>query len=94
MVNLAIGEGDLHPGQRATGFVYFPRSILSARRLSLTWLVHDSGGRALGVVRAHFRVRRGGYEGWEVLTEGGLELPEGIVTPIPLQRPGDPIVPP
>jgi hypothetical protein len=99
MVRLALREGELQPGETAAGFVYFPRAILRARRLALTWLVHDAQGRALGGVGADFRVRRGSAPGYGLLSidgdaEGGGFSPEWVVTPTPLPRPGDPIVPP
>lgn len=59
MIRLALGEGELQPGERMAGFVYFPRRVLTARRLALTWLVHDVEGQPLGVLDVDFRVRRG-----------------------------------
>jgi hypothetical protein len=99
MVTLALREGELHPGEKTGGFVYFPRALLRARRLRLTWLLHDSEDGALGAVSVQFRVRRGSANGplstGSDAEESGAEPYEGIILmPAPLPRPGDPIVPP
>ncbi len=60
MMRLALGEGELKPGETRAGFVYFPSFVKGRGKLDLAWLVHDTEGHALGAVGVRFRVHRDG----------------------------------
>lgn len=60
VAQLGLAEGELLAGGNASGFLYFPMTAREASQLDLAWRVHEVEGKALGLVRASFQVRRGG----------------------------------
>ena len=57
MLDQALPEGVLAPGQAVSGFVYFRRAPREARDATLTWPVMDTAGAELGVAAVPLTLR-------------------------------------
>jgi hypothetical protein len=56
ILRLGLPEGELLPGARVSGFVYFQQAATKPGRLDLTWNVHTADGRAIASVTAPMMV--------------------------------------
>ena len=57
MLEQALPEGVLQPGQSVSGFVYYQRAPREAREVTLTWPVVDTAGAELGVATVPLTLR-------------------------------------
>ena len=57
MLDLALPEGVLAPGQTVSGFLYFERAPRGAGAVTLTWAVVDTAGEQLGTVEIPLALR-------------------------------------
>lgn len=56
ILRLGLPEGELLPGGRVSGFIYFQQAARQPGRLDLTWNVHGTQGRAIASVTSQMRV--------------------------------------
>jgi hypothetical protein len=57
MLDQALPEGALAPGQAVSGFVYFQRTPRETRDVTLTWPVVDTAGAEVGVAAVPLTLR-------------------------------------
>jgi hypothetical protein len=56
ILRLGLPEGELQPGGRVSGFIYFQHATKRPGRLDLTWSVHAEDGRSLESIRVPLAV--------------------------------------
>jgi hypothetical protein len=52
ILRFGLPEGELQPGGRVAGFIYFQHAVRRPGRLDLTWNVRDTDGRSIASVTA------------------------------------------
>jgi hypothetical protein len=58
ILRFGLPEGELGPGGRVAGYIYFQHAVRQPGRLDLTWNVHGTDGRSLASVTVPMRVVR------------------------------------
>jgi hypothetical protein len=56
ILRLGLPQGELLPGARVSGFIYFQHAARQPGRLDLTWNARGTDGRAIASVTAPMRV--------------------------------------